>query len=289
MVDARMPDVVIIGAMKSATTTLYRWLDEQPEVFVARSKETRFFTDHWSRGPDWYAGLFAQAQAGQLLGESSVNYTNPRLAPVAADRMAQTIPQVRVIYILRHPVERIRSHYRHEVQRRREERTFVEAVREPGNPYIGHSMYFTCLQPYIERFSREQILVIRFEDLVRPPSPAWTTVLGFLSLDEREAPESAHNVGSEKAQWTRTMAWAKRHRLISLRQVSRMPKSVRRAGRFVFAREGRDYRAKLDGSRAPLDPEVLDGMWADVARLEEWMGTELWERDDQSLSRGPAG
>lgn len=277
----RLPNAVIIGAMKSATTSLYRWLDQQPDIFMAHPKETRFFTDKWSLGRDWYAALFAHAGPDQLLGEASVNYTNPRLALRAADRMATTIPDALVIYVLRHPVERIRSHYRHEVQRRREGRDLLEALREPGNTYAGHSSYYSCLRPYIDRFPRERILVVRFEDLVRPPAPAWPAVLEFLSLSERPVPEGSYNVSSEKAQWTRLMAWAKRNRLISLRQVSRLPRPLRRLGRMLFARGGSSYERKLDASLVPIPSDVLMPVWEDISRLEGWLGTQLWSREDK--------
>ena len=282
---SRLPDVVIIGAMKSATTSLYRWLDEQPEVFMAHPKETRFFSDKWERGREWYSGLFAAAAPGQLLGEASVNYTDPRKAPVVADRMARTVPDAHIIFVVRHPIERLRSHYRHEVQRRREDRSLAKAVGESGNAYVGHSSYHTCLQPYIDRFPRDRILVVRFEDLVRPPSPAWSAVLRSLSLSDRPAPEMSHNVSGEKAQWTRAMAWAKRNRLISLRQVSRLPKPLRRAGRLVFARGGSSYERKLEASRASLPSELLAPIWEDVARLETWLGSPLWSRDDATKER----
>lgn len=283
----RLPDFVIVGAMKSATTSLYRWLDEQPDVFVAASKETRFFTDHWDRGREWYGSQFADAGPGQLLGESSVNYTNPALAPVAAERMADEIPDATVIYVIRHPVERIRSHYRHEVQRRREARPLVDALREHDNPYLGHSMYERCFRPYIERFPRERLVVVRFEDLVRAPSPAWTTVLASLGLQMRPAPETTLNASGSKAQWRSGMAWAKRHRLISLRQVSKLPRPVRRVGRRLFAQEGPAYDAKLAASRVPIPRDLVAPVWDDLERLEAWLGSSLWEPTDEATARNP--
>ncbi len=277
---ARMPDFVIIGAMKSATTSLFRWLDEQPETCMAHPKETRFFSDLWPNGRAWYESKFAEATPEQILGEASQNYTSPVYAPDAAERMAELIPSARLIYIIRHPVERIRSHYRHEVQRRRESRSLVEALREPGNPYLGHSSYAACLQPYVDRFPRERILVVRFEDLVRQPAPAWSEVLRFLSLSDRPLPEGSHNVNAEKAQWTRAMAWAKSRGLVNSRRIARVPKPLRRVAKRVFAREGDTYARRLEASRAPIPDDVLTPMWADVARLEAWLGQPLWRPGD---------
>lgn len=280
----RLPDLVIVGAMKSASTSLHRWLNDQPEVFMAQPKETNFFTTSWSRGRAWYSGQFAEATAEQLAGESSVNYTDPSLSPKAAERMAEVIPNARLIYVLRHPVDRIRSQYRHEVQRRRESRTLLEALRVPGNSYVAHSSYYTAFAPYIERFPREQLLVVRFEDLVRPPAPAWSRALELLGLADRPVPEEAHNVSAEKAQWTWAMSFAKRKRLITFGQISKLPAPVRRVGKKIFARGGTAYEKRLDESRVAIPPELLGPMWDDIARLETWLDAPLWSPVETPLT-----
>jgi hypothetical protein len=279
---------VIIGAMKSATTSLYRWLDEQPETFMAHPKETRYFSDLWSNGLDWYLAKFAGARPDQVLGEATQNYTSPTYASVAAERMADMVPDARLIYVVRHPVERLRSHYRWEVQRVRESRPLLEAVRASGNPYLGQSSYYHCLLPYIERFPRDRILVARFEDLVSPPFPAWFDVLRLLTLVERPRPEEAHNVTAEKAQWTRALAWAKRRGLLHSRQVARLPKPVRRLGKQVVMKTG-DRASGLEASRAPIPDEVLAPVWEDVARLEAWLGATLWRPGEPAARAKAAG
>jgi hypothetical protein len=284
-----LPDFVIIGAMKSATTSLFRWLDEQPETCMAHPKETRFFSDLWSNGPEWYAERFGVAEPGQLLGDASQNYTSPGFAGIAAQRMAELIPDARLIYIVRHPVERIRSHYRHEVQRRRELRTLVEAISQPRNPYVGHSSYATCLQPYVDRFPRERLLVVRFEDLVNPPASAWTKVLEFLSLTDRPLPAGSYNVTADKAQWTPAMAWAKRRGVINSGRIARVPKPLRRVAKRVFAREGDGFAKQLEASREPIPPALLTPMWNDVARLEAWLGEALWQPGDTPAHLKAAG
>jgi hypothetical protein len=199
--------------------------------------------------------------------------------------MATTIPDARLIYVVRHPVERLRSHYRHEVQRRREARSLLDALGQPENTYLEHSSYYFCLRPYIERFPREHIVVVRFDDLVSPPAPGWSSVLRLLSLPDRPLPDRAFNVSSDKAQWSRAMAWAKRNRLISLHQVSRLPKPVRRLGRRLFARGGASYERKLNASRVPIPERLLVPMWEDVARLESWLGSSLWSPEDAVSAR----
>jgi hypothetical protein len=279
------PDFVIVGAMKSATTSLYRWLDAQPEVFMAHPKDSTVLARTWPEAVEWYARGFGDAASGQLLGEASVGYTDPMRAPAVAERIARSIPDARLIYLLRQPVDRIRSHYRHEVQRRREDRSLLDAIREPGNPYVGHSRYFSCLQPYIARVPREQILVLRFEDLVDPAGPAWPRTLGVLSLPDRPVPDGAHNVSSEKGQWTHLMAFAKRNHLITLKQVSRLPKPARRLGRALLTRTGARNVRRLDESRTEIPEELMAPVWEDVAQLESWLGAPLWSRGAETSRR----
>jgi hypothetical protein len=256
---------------------------------MAHPKETRFFSDLWPNGLDWYRAKFADARPGQLLGEASQNYTNPVYAPEAAERMAELIPEARLIYVIRHPVERLRSHYRWEVQRARESRPLAEAIRQPGNLYVGQSSYHRCLLPYLERFPRERLLVVRFEDLVRPPSPAWAQILRFLSLGIRPLPDGAHNVTAEKGQWTRAMAWAKRRGVLRSRRIARVPRPIRRIGKRVLMRGGEASARTIEGSRAPIPDELLDPVWEDVARLESWLGVELWRRDEPAARERAAG
>ena len=278
----RLPDFVIIGAMKSATTSLYRWLAEQPEVFLAWPKETDFFTreDRWARGPEWYASLFAPAANGQVLGEASVSYSSPDRSGVAAPRMAATIPQARLICVLRHPIERIRSQYRHEVQRGRERRPMLEALREPGNTYVGHSRYFSCLVPYMESFPRDQICVVRFDDLVEGTQTAWQAVISHLGLPHRAPPDGVYNATEGKAQHTRMMSFLMRSGLLRSELIAHTPSPIRRLGKRLVTRQGPRYRRLLEESRAPMPGDVTQEIWDDVARLEEWLGgpRPLWEQ-----------
>jgi hypothetical protein len=271
----RLPDFLIIGTMKSGTTSLYNWLGGQPEIFVPEVKEPSFFSleDVWERGLSWYGSLFAAAGPGQILGEASVSYTRPEYSRPAAARISQTIPRVRLIYLLRHPVERIRSHYRHQLQRGRERRPFLEAISRPGNAYASQSLYYTCLEPFIERFAREQISIIRLEDLISPPVPGWRAVLEHVGIEHRPAPLSVHNVTGQKARFTRTMLWLWERGLIS--GLVRMPRPFRRFGKRLLLKRDATYLRRLDESGGPVPEELTTPVWEDVARLEEWMGRDL--------------
>ena len=111
----RLPDFVIVGAAKSGTTTLREHLLRHPDVFMCQPNEPCFFdaNANWSRGLDWYKGLFAPADDDQLLGESSTNYTRyPQVLDVP-HRIHDAIPGAQLIYIMRDPVLRTYSHFVH--------------------------------------------------------------------------------------------------------------------------------------------------------------------------------
>jgi hypothetical protein len=288
MSEARLPDFVIIGAMKSATSTLYQWLRARPDVHMAWPKETNYFAvpKSWDEGIDWYASHFAEATESQLAGEASVIYTSPQYADVAAARMAEAVPQARLIYIVREPIKRLRSHYRHEAQRHRETRSLVECLTEPGNTYLGHSMYHARLEPYLRLFPREQILVLRFDDFVEAPHPAWAEAQRFLGLPEQPAPGTAHNVTADKTQWTKTLLWMREHGVFTFARAAKLPKPIRKAGKRVFTRGGDTFRGVLDESDSVIPEELVRPAWDDLARLEEWLGVDrpLWPRpvEDQT-------
>ena len=111
------PDFIVIGAMKSATTTLHEQLARQPGLFMSVPKEPNFFSDddNYAQGLGWYSSLFRDAPAGALRGESSTHYTKLPTHPRTVDRMVQALPDVKLIYVMRHPIDRLISQYVHEI------------------------------------------------------------------------------------------------------------------------------------------------------------------------------
>lgn len=279
----RLPDFIVIGTAKSGTTTLFHWLSEQPEFdlpLVPAVKEPHFFVneDAWGRGLSWYASLFEHVPVDLLTGEASPGYTRPDVAATAARRMATLVPDVRLVYVLRHPVDRLRSAHRHRLQRAREHLPLDQAVQSlPWHEFLGRSMYWTCLEPYLEVFEREQICVARFEDLVGHGHPAWTAVLHHLGVGDRPPPRTAHNVSAAKPQYPRGVM-----RLLDggrLATVTRLPAPVRARGKAILERFGPDYVTHVHSSQVPLPASVVAALRDDTRRLEEWLGVSepLWD------------
>jgi hypothetical protein len=266
------PDVLIAGVAKCGTTTLYEWLGAASDVFFPRQKEPNFFCDDavFRRGAGWYRELFADARSGQLTGDASVQCMVPDRSERAAARLAEMVPDVRIVVSVRHPVDRVRSHYRHEVQRGRERRALVDALRAAAAPYIAQSCYFRCLAPYLERFPHEQLCVVRMEDLTSDDAPAWPVVLRHLALPESEPPRTAHNVTASKPGYTPVMRWVFEHGLAPLAQ--RLPASIRRRARPILLRDDDDYRDQLALADDDIPSELLAPIDADRQQLAASLG-----------------
>jgi Sulfotransferase family len=274
---SRLPDFVIIGSMKSGTTSLFEWLGALDSVYTSRTKEPHFFSreDRWPRGVGWYQSLFADAPPHSLIGEASVSYTDPARALVSAKRMAEVIPQARLIFVIRHPVERMRSHYRHEVQRSRERRPFVEALADPDNPYVRVSSYYQALLPFWQYFSAHQILVIRMEDLVGDPHPAWWSVLSHLGLPRVPRPEGIYNVTESKSGFSSALLWLWERGLD--RPFRRIPAPMRDVGRKLLMRTGPKYGALMATAEAPVPAETMRMLLYDSDQLQARLARErLW-------------
>lgn len=188
----RFPNFLVIGAMKAGSTSLYMYLRAHPRIFMPQSNELSFFAlePDRERNLDWYRKQFAQAGPETLaLGEASMMYTKyPKYSGVPA-RIAACIPDVRLIYLIRDPIERIRSHYEHEVLIGAELLPFEQAVRE--HPiYVDTSRYAMQIERYLACFRREQLLVITSEDLRNDRRATIRSVYEFLGVDSDFVPEN---------------------------------------------------------------------------------------------------
>ena len=149
-----LPTFCVIGAMKSGTTSLHHYLAAHPEISMSRPKELDFFVaeKNYDRGVDWYASHFDDAAA--VRGESSTNYTKCHIFDGVPARMNALLPNVKLVYVLRDPIERLISHYEHNRSRGRESRTFDEALRSPErNHYVQCSQYLTQLEAFLEYYT----------------------------------------------------------------------------------------------------------------------------------------
>lgn len=182
--------------MRSGTTSLYRYLGAHPEVFMA-PKELQFFTDHFSRGVDWYRAQFAAAGTALVLGEATADYLARQSA---MSRVAATLPDAKLVASLRNPVDRAWSHYGLLRTRGREHRTFEVALDEEmaalqehgfaasGVFYLSHGLYDVHLERALGLFDPTRLHVSIFERMAHDPATSYRALCAFLGVDTSFVP-----------------------------------------------------------------------------------------------------
>lgn len=203
---------LVAGVQKGGTTALFDYLGDFPDIALSQVKEVHFFDDEsqdWAR-PDYgaYHARFPEA-AGRPCGEATPIYT---YWPQSLERVAAYNPAMRLILVLRDPVQRAWSHWRMEYARGAETQPFAWCIRqgrqrlfeaEPWGhhreySYVERGFYGEQVAGALELFPREQVLILRSEDLRAAPGPALADVRNFLGLPPAPAPAPrAAHVGPE--------------------------------------------------------------------------------------------
>lgn len=203
-----LPDFIIIGAQRAGTTSLYNYLVEHERILPSHSKEVHFFDNHYGRGLGWYRAHFPtrRSMAGdglsRVTGEATPYYM---FHPHAPGRIADSIPEVRLIVLLRDSIDRAISHHQHEVRMGVEKLSFADAVEaeprrlagemerlenDPGYysfnlqhySYLARGEYAAQLRRWLDLFPREQILALKSEDFYAEPALALEQTFHFLGL-----------------------------------------------------------------------------------------------------------
>jgi hypothetical protein len=232
---------------------------------------------------DWYRACFAPARGETAVGEATPTYM---LRPETIARMASTLPDAKLIALLRDPADRAYSHYRHWSQQKGEHREFAQVVDDelargrpmeagiwdPEHPerysYLAHGRYVEQLAWLEERYPRERIHVVLFDDLEREPVPTFRDTCRFLGIDDETVPENVGSVANSYRYYQPEWLWK-----IFVRV---------RIGRFLPGRAaGALYRAMVRDTDPypPMDPAVrarlVEHYAPDRAALEERLGRDL--------------
>jgi hypothetical protein len=197
-----LPDFLIIGEKKCGTSYLYHLLSQHPLVEPAAKKELHFFDAHFDLGVEWYQRCFPaprwEEDRRTITGEATPYMSHP----LSRERIAGVVPEARLIALLRNPVDRAYSDYQMVARKGREHLTFEEAIGAaeelPGkgeahtdlgdarHGYLSRGIYVDRLLRWTEYFPKEQMLVLKSEDLFESPQDTLKVVLEFLGLPERE-------------------------------------------------------------------------------------------------------
>jgi hypothetical protein len=178
----RMPDFLYVGTSKAGSTWIYNVLATHQDVFIAPGKGTYFFDQHFERGIGWYREQFERADDGMTVGEISHSYLS---SPQAAGRIADWLPEVKLIVCLREPVERAFSAYLDSVKNGRFTGSF-EAALESNPSLLDRGAYAQHLDRYLSRFPRQQLHICLFDDLKSVPQRFADELCDFLALEHRQ-------------------------------------------------------------------------------------------------------
>jgi hypothetical protein len=212
------PDVLIIGAQRAGTTSLYRYLAQHPAVMpvILAGKGVHFFDTNFLKGSRWYRAHFPTSlrrkliQRRQGIDHSLVVEGSPYYVfhPLVPARVAELMPDVRLILMLRDPVSRAYSHYQHELGRGFERLSFAEAIQsEPerlageeermlADPtyysfshqhysYLARGMYLDQIRRWNALFPKKDLLILDSSEFFGNPDRVYRQVLYFLGLEER--------------------------------------------------------------------------------------------------------
>jgi hypothetical protein len=209
------PDFVIIGTQRGGTTALHAYLSAHPQVITPATKELHFLTDRYERGLDWYLGQFPGELPPGVITSEATPYA--LFHPLAPGRLREIAPAAKSIVLLRNPVDRAYSHFLLERSRGDETRDFAAALdaeverldgeearlaRDPAYvsdshkhaSYMARGEYARQLERWFGVFPREQILVVRSEDLYERSAEVLARVADFLAISpDVTIPFTAHN------------------------------------------------------------------------------------------------
>lgn len=170
---------------------------------MAELKELRFFQDpEGAAWQGWYEAQFDPAAA--VVGESSTMYTRSPALPGCAERMAALVPQARLVYMVRDPVERAVASYLEERFQQLDPRPVEEAfadLDDPYNPYLSASRYAEQLELFLEHYPLNQVLVLSLSDLERDPDQVMTEVFSFVGVDPERTVDTSVRLNAGEAKY----------------------------------------------------------------------------------------
>lgn len=201
------PDFLIIGVQKGGTTSLYNFLNQHSSINLSKHKEIHFFDKKYNYGFFWYRSFFPFLWDKRLSGEATPYYI---YHPLVAKRVKDKYPKIKIIVLLRNPLDRAISHYNMEVHRGREQSKDILSLfnLEPGmikketqklhsnpdyqsdqlqhNSYFDRGNYSQQIKRWYQYFNKEQILILKSEDLFNNNKNKLSKVLEFLNINASE-------------------------------------------------------------------------------------------------------
>lgn len=266
-----LPNLIIIGAQKCGTTSLHYYLSLHPQIRMSREKELNFFIKerNWHKGIEWYKSNFTTK--AKIYGESSPNYTNYPFFMGVPERMCSVVPEAKLIYIVRDPIDRITSHYVYNYANSHENRTIAEALAYfDNNPYVYRSKYCMHLEQYLKYFENTRILIITQEDLYTQRRKTLQEIFRFLDIDDSFYIQKFSNIRFNSSDLRRkNRIGLLLTRMPGMKIIERDPPGVRwHIERFLyFPFSQKIEKPTLDEN---LKQELIDYLRDDINRLRQF-------------------
>jgi hypothetical protein len=180
------PDYLVIGVMKCATSTVCAYLEDHPDVFMVPGMDPSFFSDdsRYAQGWGWYESLFQDRKSEMICGEGSNPYMAGAMWPNTAKRIAEHLPDAKLVLMVRHPLERIVSTWIQDRSSRGDTipPTLDRAVLELPERYVDQSLYWKNLNSYRDYFSDDQIFIGFMEEMNQSPAEFFDQLTAFLGV-----------------------------------------------------------------------------------------------------------
>jgi len=269
----RLPTFIVVGAQKAGTSSLHAYLSRHPAVAVSRPKETHYFTDqvHRARDRRWYVDQFRGPVDAAAIGETSPSYTSYPSRLGVAQRIHEAVPDVRLVYLLRHPVDRAISGYQLAVRHGWERRPLDAALRE-DNRYLVQSLYGAQIEELLRWFPREALLTVLSTDLRDHRARTVDAVFAHVGVEALAAQldlDVEHNVTAGKRAPNGLARLAHDPSRV-LGAVGRLPRPMAAVTRRAVLRPLRERERVASADTLDLVRQRLRG---DLERLATFLGT----------------
>jgi hypothetical protein len=268
-----LPNFIIIGAQKAGTTWLAKCLGEHPDIFIPEIKEIYYFDRYYDKGLDWYKTYFEPWSGQKAVGEGTVGYIRSTTAP---GRIYDTLgDNIKLIANLRHPVERAYSAYRMFLSRGRipYDMDFRTFVRQDVRTSRSQSTYTPQLERYLSYFSRENLLILIYEEIYQDTQKTMDDCARYLGVEPGFTPLSLRNRvnNSVDVSIMHNQVWGLRRAIKGLPEAIEKPLS--QAGRRIFERLPKKKR--WQPLTEELKEELSHDFDADIAQLEQILDRDL--------------
>ena len=181
----RLPDFLVVGVQRAGSTWLHRQLERHPDICTGKyRKEINYFSQNYSRGRKWYESYFEHCGNDKIVGEVSPNYMSKE---IYAKRIYDLLPEVKLIAILRNPIDRAYSHYKKKVVDRGCEQMFTENLKS-DKTLLEKGLYYSQISNYLKYFPKERIKILIFEETIKDPEENLRKLFKFLGVNPHFIP-----------------------------------------------------------------------------------------------------